>query len=116
MIMNAQKKWLEVGCVSDIPPLGSRTVRVSSGDIALFRAEDDKIFALDNKCPHKGGPLSDGIVHGCRITCPLHNWVMELETGEAIAPDEGRAKIWPVKVENGKIFISLASKTMTDAA
>lgn len=97
--------WIELGPLEDIAPLGARIVRRPEGDIAVFRAENDKVYALDNTCPHKGGPLADGIVHGCRITCPLHNWVMELETGEAVAPDEGRVKTWPVEVRDGAVFL-----------
>ena len=99
--------WLEVGKVEDIPVLGSRILSRPSGDIAIFRTADDQIFALDNKCPHKGGPLSEGIVHGTRITCPLHNWVMELETGVAVAPDVGETRTWPVGVREGIIYIKL---------
>lgn len=108
--MNVIKKtigWVEIGPVNSIPKLGSRVVRRAGGDIALFRAGDGRIYALDNACPHKGGPLADGMVHGCRVTCPLHNWVMDLETGEAIAPDQGRVRTWPVKVTDGTIFICL---------
>jgi len=97
--------WTEVGKIDDIPVLGARIVKRDSGDIALFRTEKDEVYALDNKCPHAGGPLSEGIVHGCRITCPLHNWVMELDTGKAVAPDEGQAVTYPVKVEDGIISV-----------
>ena len=108
--MNAINKttgWIEIGPVTSIPRLGTRVIRRSEGDIALFRAGDGQIYALDNKCPHKGGPLSDGIVHGCRVTCPLHNWVLELESGEAVAPDKGRVRTWPVEVKDGIIYICL---------
>ena len=99
--------WIEVGKMEDIPALGARIVRRKEGDIALFRTDKDEVYALDNKCPHEGGPLSEGIVHGCRITCPLHNWVMELDTGKAVAPDEGQAKTYPVKVEGGMVSVQL---------
>ena len=81
--------WVEIGALSEIPRLGSRVVRTASGDIAVFRTETDEVFALDDRCPHKGGPLSQGIVHNRRVTCPLHNFVIELESGRAVAPDEG---------------------------
>ena len=70
--------WIEIGALNDIPVLGSRIVRTASGDIAVFRTADDEVFALDDRCPHKGGPLSQGIVHNKRVTCPLHNFVIEL--------------------------------------
>jgi len=81
--------WIEIGALNDIPVLGSRIVRTASGDIAVFRTADDEVFALDDRCPHKGGPLSQGIVHNKRVTCPLHNFVIELRSGTAVAPDEG---------------------------
>ncbi len=100
-----QENWVEIGHVEDIPRLGARVVRMAETDIALFRTEDDQIFALEDKCPHKGGPLSQGIVHDCRVTCPLHNWVLKLDTGTAVAPDEGRVSTYPVKVDGGVIFL-----------
>jgi nitrite reductase (NADH) small subunit len=99
--------WTSVGAVADIPLLGSRVVRTASGDVALFRTAGDAVFALEDRCPHKNGPLSQGIVHGRRVTCPLHNWVIDLATGEAVAPDEGRAGHIPVRVENGAISVAL---------
>lgn len=105
--MTANNNWVEIGPLDEIEPLGARIVKHATGDIAVFRTNDDKVFALDNKCPHKGGPLSDGIVHGCRVTCPLHNWVLELDTGKAVAPDEGKAKTWPTKLENGVVFLRI---------
>ena len=101
-------RWTEIGAVIDIPRLGSRVVRTASGDIAVFRTEDDEVFALDDRCPHKGGPLSQGIVHNRRVTCPLHNFVIELASGAAVAPDEGCARSYPVKVENGIVWLSAA--------
>lgn len=99
--------WVEVGCVEDIPKLGARVVRTAQGDIAVFRASDDHIFALRDQCPHRGGPLSQGIVHGHRVTCPLHNWQIELASGTAVAPDEGCTGQYEVKVEQGLISLLL---------
>jgi nitrite reductase (NADH) small subunit len=100
-------KWIEVGVVTDIPQLGARVVRTAEGDIAVFRTADDEIFALRDKCPHKGGPLSQGIVHGKRVTCPLHDWKIHLDSGSAVAPDEGCAARFAVSVEDGRIMLSL---------
>ncbi|MCL4315764.1 MAG: nitrite reductase small subunit NirD [Gammaproteobacteria bacterium] len=108
--------WIEVGTLNDIPPLGARVVRTARGDIALFRTANDEVFALNDKCPHKGGPLSQGIVHGKRVTCPLHNWVVELTNGSAVAPDEGRTACYPVKVERGVISISLCRDELQESA
>ena len=99
--------WIEIGALADIPRLGSRVVRTPSGDIAVFRSNDDEVFALDDRCPHKGGPLSQGIVHNKRVTCPLHNFVIELASGEAVAPDQGCTRSHPTKVENGTVWLSL---------
>ena len=99
--------WIEIGALKEIPRLGSRVVRTASGDIAVFRTENDQVFALDDRCPHKGGPLSQGIVHNRRVTCPLHNFVIELESGKAVAPDEGCTHSHPAKVENGIVWLSV---------
>jgi len=99
--------WIEVGSVEDIPQLGARVIKTSAGDVGIFRTADDEIFALRDSCPHKGGPLSQGIVHGRSVTCPLHNWRIEFETGKAMAPDEGCAARYPVRIEDGKVSISL---------
>ncbi len=101
------EKWVEVGHVEDIPKLGARLVSSSDDEIAIFRAADDTIFALSNRCPHKGGPLSEGILHGHRVTCPLHNWMIELESGEAVAPDVGCAKRYDVRLEGDVILLAI---------
>lgn len=108
--MNAVMKdyWLEVGRMEDIPPLGSRVVRTAHGDIAVFRSGDDTVFALADRCPHKGGPLSQGIVYGRTVACPLHNWCIELATGCAVAPDVGAAQSYPVKVQEGVVYLNLS--------
>ena len=77
------------------------------GKIAVFRTVDDHIFAIEDHCPHKGGPLSQGIVHGAAVTCPLHNWVISLETGKALGADEGSVRTIPVKVDGQPLFIAL---------
>ena len=103
-------RWIEIGALKDIPRLGSRVVRTAAGNIAVFRTENDEVFALDDRCPHKGGPLSQGIVHNKRVTCPLHNFVIELETGRAVAPDEGCTHSHRAKVENGMVWLSVRQK------
>jgi len=100
-------EWIEVGRLEDIPPLGARVVSAPEGDIAVFRNADDEVFALLDKCPHKGGPLSQGIVHGRQVTCPLHNWRMHLERGEAVAPDQGCTPAYPVRVVGSVLYLSL---------
>lgn len=98
--------WLEIGTLDDIPRRAARVVKTARGDIAIFRTMDDQVFALDDKCPHKGGPLSQGIVQGESVTCPLHNWVISLRTGEAQGADQGCTRTIAVKLQEGRILLS----------
>ena len=99
--------WTKIVELNDIPKLGSRVVRCSKGEIAVFRTEDDRVFALHNSCPHKGGPLSQGIVYGDKVACPLHNWRISLIDGNAEEPDEGHTACFAVKVEDGTVFLEV---------
>jgi nitrite reductase (NADH) small subunit len=101
-------RWIDVGALDDIPRRGARVVKTPAGCIALFRTADDEVYALDDRCPHKGGPLSQGIVHDRSVTCPLHNWVFDLATGQAKAPDEGRVATLPLRCEDGRLLLDLA--------
>lgn len=107
--------WTTICNLQDIPSMGSRIIKSSKGDIAVFRTGADEVFALFDKCPHKGGPLSQGIVYDKRVTCPLHNWVIELDTGNAVAPDEGCAHSIAVKLEGDKVSLDL-DETITAVA
>ena len=89
--------------------MGSRVVETAQGNIAIFRTSDGQVFALRDECPHKGGPLSQGIVHGHSVTCPLHNWAIALDTGIAAPPDEGCAARYPVEVREGIVFLGLVA-------
>lgn len=97
--------WTDVGTVGEVPRLGARTVATPRGNVALFRTASDEIFALVDRCPHKGGPLSQGIVHGTSVTCPLHNWVISLATGEAQGADKGCTPRIPVRIRSGRVEI-----------
>ena len=100
--------WKKICALGDVPVLGARVVdSASHGRIAVFRSAADEVFAVLDKCPHKAGPLSQGIVHGKTVTCPLHSWKIQLEDGQVVAPDVGCVKHFPVKVENGEIFLDL---------
>ena len=99
--------WVRVCRLEDIPPLGARVVRREAGDIAVFRNAGNEVFALADRCPHKGGPLSQGIVHGNKVACPLHGWNIQLTDGCAVAPDEGCAATFPARVEGGEIFVKI---------
>ncbi|WP_296660495.1 nitrite reductase small subunit NirD [Paraburkholderia sp.] len=107
MDMKTTPTWTRVCEVADIPRLGSRVLERDSGNIALFRTALDDVFALLDRCPHKGGALSLGIVHGESVTCPLHAWNIDLASGEARAPDVGCAHRFAVRVEDGAVFVCL---------
>jgi nitrite reductase (NADH) small subunit len=102
--------FTEVCALDDIPPLGARVIERNGhpdGNVAVFRTADDRAFAVLDRCPHKGGPLSEGIVYGDRVACPLHNWSIELASGCASAPDEGCARTYPVRIERGIVSVAL---------
>lgn len=112
--------WKPVCLVSDVPSLGARRVQRAQGlPVALFRTADDRIFALLDRCPHKGGPLSQGIVFGHSVACPLHNWTIALADGQAAAPDEGCTPAFACKVEGQQVLLDateLATKALDLAA
>ncbi len=103
--------WSEVVALEDIPQLGSRVIRFENNadtmNIAVFRTAKDEVFAMKDECPHKKGPLSQGIVHGTSVTCPLHNWKIDLASGQALGQDEGCTNVFSTKVENGMVYIDL---------
>lgn len=100
-------KWIEIGRVDDVPVRGARVVRMNGRPIAVFRTVNDEIFALVNQCPHRGGPLSEGIVSGSVVACPLHNWVIDLASGQAHEPDIGCAPTVPVMVVDRRILLAI---------
>jgi nitrite reductase (NADH) small subunit len=104
---DAGSAWTRVGALDDIPRLGCRVVNARGQDIAVFRTSDDRVFAMHDRCPHKQGKLSQGIVHGRSVTCPLHNWVIGLDDGLAKDPDAGCVRTVPVKREGDGIFLAL---------
>jgi len=98
--------WKAICHIEDIPVLGARRVARERGlDVAIFRNDADEVFALLDRCPHKGGPLSQGIVFGQQVACPLHNWTIGLCDGMAHAPDEGCTPRFAVKVEAGTVHL-----------
>lgn len=108
--------WMDIGALEDVPARGARVIKTAKGCVAVFRTGDDEIFVLDDRCPHKAGPLSEGIVHGRAVTCPLHNWVISLETGEAQGADEGRVTTFQTRVEAGRILVDVALAARRSAA
>jgi len=108
--MMVDAKWIDIGPVEQLPALGARTLPVQGGqEIAIFRTATGNIHALENRCPHKGGPLSQGMVHDTSVTCPLHNWRISLLTGEALGEDKGCVPVIPVKIDAGRIYIERAA-------
>lgn len=111
-----QTKWVDIGALSDIPLRGARVLKSEAGCIAVFRTAENEAFAIDDRCPHKGGPLSQGIVHGKSVTCPLHNWVIGLADGLAQGADKGSVKTYPLQVENGRLLIDTSALTVKTKA
>ena len=108
--MDAMKsRWLAVGKPDDIPALGARVVKTAQGPVALFKTRTGEIFALLDRCPHKGGPLSEGMVHGGTVTCPLHGMNIHLDSGQAVAPDKGCVPRFPIKVVDGRVWLGLTA-------
>jgi nitrite reductase (NADH) small subunit len=101
--------WIDVADEREIPPRGARRFNYGSTPVAVFRAGDGALFALLDRCPHKHGPLSEGIVHGRAVTCPLHNWVISLETGQAQGADSGCTPKLPIDVRAGRVFVDVAA-------
>ncbi len=109
-------KWVDIGAIADIPMRGARVVKAPGGCIAVFRTGEEEAHAIDDACPHRAGPLSQGIVHGTSVTCPLHNWVIDLTTGSALGADEGRVCTYPLKVEAGRILLDTSAFASKRAA
>ena len=112
--MTIHGEWLDIGPVDQLPALGARTLPVRGGhEIAIFHTANGSVYALVNRCPHKAGPLSQGIVHDTTVTCPLHNWRISLVTGEALGGSEEErgacVPVIPVKIDGGRILIERAA-------
>ena len=109
--MNAMtENWIAVAHLSDIPRRGARCIRNGGMTIALFRTVEDEVYAIEDKCPHRGGPLSQGIVHDGCVTCPLHNWVISLKTGKAQGVDDGGVRRFDGKRSAAEIRITPPSR------
>lgn len=102
--------WIKIVKLDDLPRLGARVVQFDTVRVAVFRTSVDAVFAVKDACPHRGGPLSQGIVHGQSVTCPLHNWRIDLATGEALGPDQGCVHTYETKVEAGQVYLRLAKE------
>ncbi len=100
--------WIDIAPIDAVPVRGARVPKTPLGGVAIFRTGEAEVFAASDRCPHKGGPLSNGIQHEQAVTCPLHNWVIDLNTGEAQGADEGKVRTYPIRVDNGRILLTLA--------
>ncbi len=108
-MQGAEAGWIAIGHIDQIPVRGARCVKTPLGKFAVFRTADGAVFALENRCPHKQASLADGIVHGHAVTCPMHNWVISLETGAAQGADEGQVLTLPVRNEGGTLLLHLGA-------
>lgn len=108
--------WIDIGALADVPERGARLVKTPAGCVAVFRTGPTEVFATTDRCPHKGGPLSEGIVHGTRVTCPLHNRVFSLETGEAQGADEGSIATYEIRIEDGRLMLDASALATRSAA
>lgn len=101
------KKWYKVANINDIPFMGSRVVEIGEIEIAIFKTKDSSVFAINNTCPHKKGKLSEGLVHENIVTCPLHNWNVDLKSGEALGNDSGCTNIYETKIVENIVYLGI---------
>jgi nitrite reductase (NADH) small subunit len=106
--MSTKAKWVDIGALDSIPVEAARLVKTDAGCIAVFRTSGTEAYAISDTCPHKQGPLAQGIVAGKFVTCPLHNWVISLETGKAQGADVGQVATYPLKIEKGRIMLDVS--------
>ena len=109
MSTKPKAKWVDIGALDSIPVEAARLVKTDAGCIAVVRTSTTEAYAISNSCPHKQGPLAQGIVAGKFVTCPLHNWVISLETGKAQGADVGQVATYPLKIEKGQILLDVSS-------
>jgi nitrite reductase (NADH) small subunit len=107
---------IDVGALTALPERGARCVRIGGVPIAVFRTSTGQVFALRDQCPHRGGPLSQGIVHGTRVTCPLHDWIIDLATGRATGADEGSTPTYEVRVVDGRVVLDVPAELVAKAS
>lgn len=103
--------WIDAGPLTAIPCPGARQLRTEQITLAIVRTSSDTIYAIADACPHRGGPLSQGMVYGERLQCPMHGLVIDLVSGAAIAPDHGSTATYPVRINNGHILVGLTPQS-----
>ncbi len=113
--MNREYKWTRVTQVENIPPLEGRAVTLQGIEVAIFNLRD-RFVTIENQCPHKGGPLCDGIVSGTTVVCPLHGWRFDLDSGAAIrASLPACVATFPTRVEHGVVLVDMAAAQRVEA-
>jgi len=109
--MSETLQWHELCNIEEIPARGARRLRLGKEEVAVFRTSSNEVYAINNRCPHKGGPLSEGIVHDTAVTCPLHSMVIDLATGMARGEDKGCVKTYPIDVRSdGRVYLGLQAE------
>ena len=104
--MNTSHSWTRITYAEDIPLREGRAVEIDGREIALFNL-GDRFLAVENRCPHRGGPLADGIISGCTVVCPLHAWKVDLEEGSVFKPERACVATYPVRIDDGIISIQV---------
>ena len=107
--------WIDICLLTEIPLRGARVVKAPTGCVAVFRTIENEVFALNDACPHKSGPLSQGIVHGRSVTCPLHNWVISLEDGNARGADVGATPTHSTRIVEGRVQLLISANRSSAA-
>ena len=107
------KQWYPVSDVNVIPVREGRRVIYGDHEVALFNLGNEYL-AVDNRCPHKAGPLADGIVAGKAVFCPLHNWKINLENGCALSGGNGQVRTYPVKIVNGHVCVAFEEGKLSE--
>lgn len=97
--------WYKITSINEIPKMGSRVVQINETEIAIFKTNKNEIFALNNQCPHQQGKLSEGLIHGDVVTCPLHNTDISLENGKALGENYGCTNKYETKIDNDFVYL-----------
>ncbi|MFW7381538.1 MAG: nitrite reductase small subunit NirD [Oligoflexus sp.] len=105
-----KKNWYLIGTIHDIPRQGAQLLQFGDRQLGIFRTYQDEFYAINAQCPHAGGPLTEGLIHGHYVSCPLHDWTINLKTGICQAPDEGQVSCYPLLIDGEDIWIALQEK------
>ena len=104
-MVNASKTMIRVGTVDDMTDRLGKTVRAGELEIAVYKLSNGRIRAIENRCPHKGGVLTEGIVSGDFVFCPMHDWKICLHDGKVQEPDSGCVKSFETIIEGDEIYL-----------